>query len=290
MSILKYFSKSNPNNSSDGSLALRRAYLFLIAYLCVSALCVFGFAQFFPKQWFWYAWGVSSSTAAVFLWKWFLKREGSISPNRLLTPTKKTISRFVAGLAIGSFIILTVTILLIYLLPLRLVLVDDIHILPTLGWSIALVFCAFQEEVGFRSYFLQKLQTVKGTWITQLTIAILFAVYHIVGGQDILTAMLSTGLWSVVFGLAAVYSRGLALPTGIHAASTIAQALLSMKTNDGFMGIFLLQPTRNMPDNVTAVVLIAQSMVLLTTIIILCIKLTGRRGTSDIKYRDLKAV
>lgn len=165
--------------------------------------------QFFPKQLFWYAWGISASIAVVFLSKWFLKQEGSAFQNSWLVPGRHTVPRFFAGLAIGSVIMLAVTSLLIYLLPLRLTFVKDVQILPFLGWSIALVFCSFQEEVGFRSYFLQKLQSVKGIWITQLIIAFFFAIYHIIGGQDILTAMLSTGLWSIVFGLAAIYSRAL---------------------------------------------------------------------------------
>jgi membrane protease YdiL (CAAX protease family) len=247
---------------------VQRAFLFIFAYLCLSGVCVLGFAQFVSKQWFWFAWGISASAAAIGLWRWVLKQEGKHFPDPWITPGKNTLLRFFAGFGIGGTILFSIVLLLIYLLPLELVIVKDSHILQILGWSIALLFCAFHEEMGFRSYFLKNLQTAKGIWKSQFIIAIVFAVYHILGGQDVLNSILSTSLWSVVFGLAAVYSRGLAFPTGIHAASTIGQAFLGMKIKEGFGALFVLRPIHMMPANVTPVILASQAFVLFCAIVI----------------------
>lgn len=171
----------------------------------------------------------------------------------------------------------SIILLLIYLLPLELVPISGKKILPILGWYTALIFCAFHEEIGFRSYVLKNLLTAKGIWKSQSIIAIIFAVYHILGGQDLVSSLLSTSLWSVDFGLAAVYSRGLALPTGIHAASTIGQAFFGMKLKDGFDALYILQPTRVMPENVTPVVLTSQAFVLTIVIVSFAFLIRNRK-------------
>ncbi len=247
---------------------LLKAFMFLFAYLFISALCVLGFAQFLPKQWFWFAWGSSTSIAVLFLWRRFLKKDGQSFPDPWINPDHYTLGRFFFGFGIGLTILLLTTGLLIYLLPLKLVWVKNSNWLSVLAWSSALVFCAFHEELGFRSYFLKRLQKQKGIWVSQGIIAIAFALYHIAGGQDVLNSLLSTSLWSVIFGLAAVYSRGLAFSTGIHAASTVGQAVLGMKIQEGFNAILTLQPTRIMPANVPAVVLASQALVLLVVIVL----------------------
>ena len=63
----------------------------------------------------------------------------------------------------------------------------------------------------------------------QLIVALVFALYHISMGWNSMIAFLGPGIWALVFGLGAAWSKGIALPTGIHVALNLSQQITSMK-------------------------------------------------------------
>jgi membrane protease YdiL (CAAX protease family) len=87
------------------------------------------------------------------------------------------------------------------------------------------------EELGFRAYPFLKLYKIFGLRITQVIVALAFAVYHIVQGWDIEISFLGPGIWAFVFGLGAIWSKGIALPTGIHVALNFLQQVVGMHGN-----------------------------------------------------------
>ena len=87
------------------------------------------------------------------------------------------------------------------------------------------------EELGFRSYPLFRLNDAFGFWRAQLIVALVFALYHIAGGVPLVPALLGTTVGSVAFGAAALASRGLALPIGLHASWNIGEWLLGSKND-----------------------------------------------------------
>ncbi len=90
-------------------------------------------------------------------------------------------------------------------------------------WSV------FVQEFAFRGYPFQTLNSHYGAWKAQLIIAIPFGLMHVNSTMDmqtILMAMLTTGLGSVLFGMAYLYTRNLALPIGLHVGWNYAQALI----------------------------------------------------------------
>jgi membrane protease YdiL (CAAX protease family) len=66
-------------------------------------------------------------------------------------------------------------------------------------------------------------------WVAQIVIALLFALYHVAGGQSVASSFIGPGIWSFVFGTAALLSKGIAMPTGIHFAANLLQAAFGMK-------------------------------------------------------------
>jgi CAAX protease family protein len=86
------------------------------------------------------------------------------------------------------------------------------------------------EEVAFRGYAMRVLDARYGLWVAQLVIAALFVFYHVAGGQDPMSALLGTGLGSLCFGMAAMASRGLALPMGLHAAWNFVDWMIGGKS------------------------------------------------------------
>lgn len=76
------------------------------------------------------------------------------------------------------------------------------------------------EELLFRGYAFQRLVHAIGTWPGILISAALFGVYHVVGsgmwGMGAFFQAAMPALGGIVFGWAAVRTKGLALPIGLH--------------------------------------------------------------------------
>ncbi|MDO3643823.1 CPBP family intramembrane glutamic endopeptidase [Mucilaginibacter sp. L3T2-6] len=88
---------------------------------------------------------------------------------------------------------------------------------------------AYIQEFVFRGYPFQALLKKYKPWVAQLAIAVPFGLMHINHAmqlQDIATVMLTTGLGSVLFGLAYIKTRNLMLPAGIHLGWNYAQVLI----------------------------------------------------------------
>jgi hypothetical protein len=83
------------------------------------------------------------------------------------------------------------------------------------------------EEVAFRSFALVRLQQAWGARAAIYVTAIAFAAYH---GPTNPMNLLGPGVWGLIYGLAAVSSRGIALPLGIHFGANYVQGLFGMKT------------------------------------------------------------
>lgn len=85
------------------------------------------------------------------------------------------------------------------------------------------------QEFVFRGYPFQAMLDHYGIWKAQLFVAMPFALMHVQAGMPlpaILTTVLTTGLGSVLFGMAYVKTRHLALSIGLHAGWNFAQALI----------------------------------------------------------------
>lgn len=92
---------------------------------------------------------------------------------------------------------------------------DAAYILTMLA---VFVLLACREELAFRGYPLQVAHRVIGVWGAQLLIALIFALEHAAGGATWANALLGAGVGSLLFGMAAIATRGLAVPIGLHAA------------------------------------------------------------------------
>ena len=90
---------------------------------------------------------------------------------------------------------------------------------------------AFMEELGFRAYALQILKDKIGIRLSIVITSILFALYHIANGWTIASSFYGPGVWGLVFGLAAVYSKGIAMPTGIHYAANLTTSAFGIANN-----------------------------------------------------------
>lgn len=108
---------------------------------------------------------------------------------------------------------------------------------PVLGYLLL----ATREELAFRGYALRKLVSEIDPWSAQILVAVLFVIEHRLGGSTWTNALVGSGMGALVFGLAALASRGLAFPIGLHAAWNIGDWARGTKSGDGLWHM-VLQP------------------------------------------------
>ena len=174
--------------------------------------------------------GICSALLVTWLFlkyeKWSFKEIG-------LVWQTSTISRFIKGLFIGSAIFSAILLALLLLTPLQIQRnTKPVDSTALLGY-LAFFPVSLMEEIAFRSYPFIKLHKQFGLRMTQVIVAVVFALYHVVGGQSVFGSFLGPGVYAFVFGLAAVWSRGIAMPFGIHLALNILQPLTGMRGNVG---------------------------------------------------------
>ncbi len=72
-----------------------------------------------------------------------------------------------------------------------------------------------------------------GLWPAQIFIALMFALEHKLAGATWIDAFLGSGIGSLLFGMAAIATQGLAVPIGVHAAWNVGHWALGLKGTPG---------------------------------------------------------
>jgi uncharacterized protein len=187
----------------------------------------------FPGMWSRFVYGTLGAFSALFITWLFLRYEKRSFKAIGLVWDSGTGVRFFKGLLIGSGIFGAILLALLSLTPLQLQLNTKPFGSSALVGYLALLPLSLMEEIAFRSYPFIKLHNRFGLRITQVIVAIGFALYHVTGGQSVWSSFLGPGIYAFVFGLAAVWSGGIAMPFGIHLALNVLQPLVGMKGGVG---------------------------------------------------------
>ncbi len=206
-------------------LALLKSLGFIALYLLFGAL-LSQFKGWFPPQFERYAQGILGTVGAMLAVLVFLKAEKKTLKDYGLMWEKSTFKKFFLGLGMGLVAAGVLVFTQIGFSNLQLTFNTDINLLAFFLWSLAFVPLAFMEEVAFRSYPLLKLNEAFGFRITQIILAILFAVYHMLMMWNPQTAILGPGIWALAYALTAVIYKGIAVPTGLHFGLNFIQSLI----------------------------------------------------------------
>ncbi|TMM57962.1 CPBP family intramembrane metalloprotease [Maribacter algarum] len=142
---------------------------------------------------------------------------------------RKTPIRFAYGFLIGIVITGFMLFLLVNFSNLQFRQKTNPNILSAVLWLLAFFPLALMEEIIFRGYAFIKINENVGLWPAQILLALLFAWYHDFTGLTFFNQLLGPGIWALIYGIAAVWSKGLALPTGIHMAINVVLALFGQK-------------------------------------------------------------
>lgn len=218
--MIKKFSILNPILKS-----LLYWVLFMLSLLIVGGLI----SPIFPELWERFIYGIFGTIAAIGITWLFVKGEGKSFREYNLVWKRNTLFNFSKGLVVGVILLLFIIGLLVLFSNIELVSSTQTWNIGNLFWILAIIPLALMEEIAFRSYTFLELNHRYGFRLTQWLVAIAFAFYHIVQGWNISTAFFGPAIWAFVFGLGAIYSRGIALPTGIHVALNIGQQVFGMQ-------------------------------------------------------------
>jgi uncharacterized protein len=159
----------------------------------------------------------------------FTRWEGLRLSDVGLVPGRRSTFRLGIGFLIGLILASLQPVLVLFFGHVKLVLSPKITFGAILSSSGLYFLVACREELAFRAYPLRSLTYVMGAWRAQLIVAIIFALEHVAGGMTWAGAFLGSGVGAILFGIAALRSKGLALPIGLHAAWNIGQWALGFK-------------------------------------------------------------
>jgi membrane protease YdiL (CAAX protease family) len=154
-------------------------------------------------------------------------------------PNRQTFGKFIFGLSIGLLLAFLQVMLVLAVSHSKLIFVSGLSIKPVLIMFFLYFVLALREELAFRGFPLRSLNYAMGSWKSQLIIALIFSLEHLAGGYTLFQAFLGAGIGAILFGIAALKSKGIALPIGIHLSWNFGQWCAGFKNEPGIWQNFI---------------------------------------------------
>ena len=177
--------------------------------------------------------GVATSVATFALTALFVRWDHVRLADVGAMPDAKSIAKLAVGVLIGALAIATWAGISILAGQTRWARANAIDISPIAIAFLAYLCLACREELAFRGFPLRRLHQVVGLWPAQFFVAIVFALEHRLAGAMWIDAILGAGIGSLLFGMAAIATDGLAVPIGLHAAWNVGHWALGLKGTPG---------------------------------------------------------
>ena len=137
--------------------------------------------------------------------------------------------RMAIGFVLGLSIVALWAALSAALSPVQWVRASGVRLPDVLLALAGYVALACREELAFRGYPLRLLDRRFGLWFAQIFVAAVFAFEHKLGGLSGIRPLIGAAVGSLLFGMAALATRGLAVPIGVHAAWNFGQWALGLR-------------------------------------------------------------
>tara|TARA_B100000780_G_C21083217_1_gene436302 strand:+ start:238 stop:1044 length:807 start_codon:yes stop_codon:yes gene_type:complete len=206
-------------------ISLVKSIGFIALYLFFGAILA-QLKPLFPQEFERYAQGITGTIGVFIAVLIFLKLEKKTLKDYGLYWDKRTLSKFGLGLLLGVVLACIMMFSQIAYSQLELSVNKEVSLLPFIFWSLAFVPLAFMEEIAFRSYPLLTLNKAFGFRATQIILALLFAIYHMLMMWGLKASFLGPGIWALAYALTAVISKGIAAPTGLHFGLNLVQSVI----------------------------------------------------------------
>jgi membrane protease YdiL (CAAX protease family) len=155
--------------------------------------------------------------------------------------------QFFIGSAIGGSMLLATTAATVFLTGDKISFnrFDPVYLSVTV---LSTLWSAYAQEFVFRGFPFHALLSKYAGWKVQLIIMIPFGLMHLNGQMDAVDmakVMLTTGLGSLLFGLAYIKTRNLGLPVGLHFGWNYLQQHLPRVADNNTMGLITIKTTHS---------------------------------------------
>ncbi|HWB55044.1 MAG TPA: type II CAAX endopeptidase family protein [Tepidisphaeraceae bacterium] len=170
--------------------------------------------------------GITTSIATLALTLLFVQWDNLRLGDVGIAPSKWSPPRFALGFLIGLLLVALSASIQTTVGHARWARTPDVGFVSVTTTLFSVIALASREELAFRGYPLRRLEHQFGLWPAQITIALVFALEHWLGGWPISNAVFGAGIGSLVFGMAAIATKGLALPIGLHAAWNFGDSMI----------------------------------------------------------------
>ncbi len=197
-------------------------------------ILVSAFTNNFPKPWSEFLLGAIATVLVFGLTIVFARLEKVQLKEIGVIPTHRTFRKFILGFCIGLVLAFSQVMLVLAYGHSKLVVVSELSFQPILFMFSLYFILALREEIAFRGFPLRSLDFAIGSWKAQVIIALIFSLEHLAGGYTLQQAFLGAGVGAVLFGIAALKSKGIALPVGIHLAWNFGNGVQDLKMNQEY--------------------------------------------------------
>jgi uncharacterized protein len=222
-----------PTTTSNGWIrVLAHVLLFMLGCAFVLALSS-GLIPKMPGLWSEVCLGVCTSVIGFGLTTLFVRWDGVTLDDVGARPNGWSPIRTLIGFLIGLGIVSTWALLCIASGYVRWTFEPSLVGSSAIVALVAYLALACREELSFHGYPLRQLQRTWGVWSGQLLVATVFALEHRLGGSPWVQVIFGAFVGSLLFGMASIATRGLAVPIGVHAAWNFGTWLLGMKGEGG---------------------------------------------------------
>ena len=212
------------------SKLILKATLFCVVFTLILIIFSF-FKSFLPDNFERLAHGILGTIAAILSTIIFIKLDKITFAEVGLKYEKDTLKKFFSGILLGIVIMGLCVSNVIYFSDLEMNMNSNSNILNFLICTLPLIPLAFMEEVVFRAYPLSILKEKYGVRNSVYFSSLLFALYHIANGWTIQNSFLGAGVWGIIYGITAIYSNGIAMPTGLHFAANLTTSAFGITDN-----------------------------------------------------------
>jgi len=156
-----------------------------------------------------------------------------------IVPNKKSAPRFSIGFVIGLLMAIMQVMIVLSFGHIQLNLVPEMPIAEIVLTLLLFILAGAREELVFRSYFLRSLSYSMSPFLALVIMTAIFSIEHLVAGYTWQNGILGSGIGAILFGLAALKTKGLALPLGLHIAWNFGQWSLGFKGRSGIWEVIV---------------------------------------------------
>jgi membrane protease YdiL (CAAX protease family) len=167
-----------------------------------------------------------------------------------ILPDKNSFSMAFIGFVVGLLMPCLQVALVMLTGHVKLIIVQDITLRAVLLTLLLHLLLSWREEFAFRAYPLRSLNYSYGPWAALSIIAVMFGTEHVIAGSSLMDGFLGASVGSILYGIAALKTKGVAFPIGIHAAWNFGQWILGFKGEPGIWKVVIHQEDKKSIDTI----------------------------------------